>query len=589
MTFRPRRPSLLWVLRSVAIVAGLVHTVIAIQDQSMNEDGISYLDLGDAYLAGHWKPINSVWSPVYPLILGTVLRLFRPSMQWEFTVVHLVTFCIYLVALVCFEFFWRETKRAVEAEVEARGGEIILPGWAWWVSGYALFVWSSVVLIRLRTVTPDMLVAAIVYLAAALLVRIGSSHPRPATHLRFGSLLGLGYLTKAVMLPIGFVFLGAAAALEWKRERNLRHWLSGALIFAVVAGPLVLALSLDKRRLTFGEVGRLTYLRYVNGMPYPHWPAAAPRGWRQPLHPARRIYDDPPVYEFRTPVRGTYPLSYDPSYWYDGVSSRFDPAGQVRRLAASAKVYLDLFAREQGAMLCVVGLLLAMRARTRGRGGWLGWPIALVATGSAALAVYMPVYVEGRYLAPFVVILWGGLLSLVRLEDVALARRSLRAAGIILPLLVVLQIAAVDWYYASRIALTGAAGLRPRATPRQLADLVLKAGVHPGDEIGFIGYAFGASFARLARIRITSELPSGKAQGFWTAPVDTQRAILAKFAEAGAVAVVTDELPAGPVPDGWTTIQGRRGYGYVLLAKTQPELSADPKGVSVPPLSAPVQ
>src|SRR5215217_1690955 len=477
MTFRPRRPSLLWVLRSVAIVAGLVHTVIAIQDQSMNEDGISYLDLGDAYLAGHWKPINSVWSPVYPLILGTVLRLFRPSMQWEFTVVHLVTFCIYLVALVCFEFFWRETKRAVEAEVEARGGEIILPGWAWWVSGYALFVWSSVVLIRLRTVTPDMLVAAIVYLAAALLVRIGSSHPRPATHLRFGSLLGLGYLTKAVMLPIGFVFLGAAAVLEWKQGRNLRHWLSGALIFAVIAGPLVLALSLDKRRLTFGEVGRLTYLRYVNGMPYPHWPAAAPRGWRQPLHPARRIYDDPPVYEFRVPVLGTYPLSYDPSYWYDGVSGRFNPDGQARRLAASIRFYFDLFARGQGAMLGVVVLLLAMSIRTRRRGSWLGWPLALVGMGTAALVLYLPVYVEGRYLAPFIVLLWGGLLALVRVEDVAVTRSRLRIAGFILPFLVLIQIAAYAWHHGSEIgpALRGAPS--PMVTPRQLAKTILEAGV----------------------------------------------------------------------------------------------------------------
>ena len=562
------RLSLLWVLRITAGLVGLLHAAIAIQDQSMNEDGISYLDLGDAYLAGHWHPINSVWSPLYPLILGTVIRLVRPSLQWEFTVVHLVNFGIYVVALICFEFFWRETRRALETAVKADPGKIILPEWAWWITGYGLFVWSSIVLIRLRTVTPDMVLAAIVYLAAGLLVRIGSARSRSATHASFGGLLGLGYLTKAVMLPIGFVFLGAAAVLEWKRERNVRQWLFGVLIFAVITGPLVLALSLDKRRLTFGEVGRLTYLRYVNGMPYPHWPAAAPSGLGLPLHPARRIHDDPPVYEFRGPVRGTYPLSYDPSYWYDGVSSRFEPPGQVRRLVASAKVYFNLFARGQGAMLGVVGLLLAMSGRTRRRGGWLSWPVALVATGTAALAVYLPVYVEGRYLAPFVVMLWGGLLSLVRLEDVALARTSLRATGIILPLLLVLQIGAFDWQYVSRIAPTGAVSTTTQATPRQLAEVVLKAGVRPGDEIGFIGYAFGASFARLARIRITSELPSGEAQGYWTAPPETQEAILARFAQAGAVAVVTDELPPGPVPEGWTSVKGRRGFGYLLLGRT---------------------
>jgi hypothetical protein len=564
------RPSLLWGLRITAGLVGLVHTAIAIQDQSMNEDGISYLDLGDAYLAGHWQPINSVWSPLYPLLLGTALRLVRPSLHWEFTVVHLVNFGIYLLALVCFDFFWRETRRALEAEARPESREITLARWAWWSFGYALFVWSSVVLIRFRAVTPDMLLAAIVYLAAGLLVRIGSAQARPTRHALFGLVLGLGYLTKAVMFPLGFVFLGAAAVLEWKRERRFRHWLLGAAVFAIVAAPLVLALSLEKRRVTFGEVGRLTYLRYVNGMPFPHWPADAPRDLARPLHPARLIHRNPAVYEFRTPVRGTYPLSFDPSYWYDGVSTRFDPEGQAKRLAVSAAIYFDLFVRDQGGLLGVVLVLLAMSAKRRRRGTWVGPPLALLGTGAAALVLYSPVYVEGRYLAPFVVLLWGGLLSLIRLEDVPLARTGLRAAGVLLPLFVVLQLGAFDSHYVSRIgpALIGAPPRSARATPRQLAETILAAGVQPGDEIGFIGYAFGATFARLAKVRITSEMPSGEARQFWTAPKKTQEAVLARFAEAGAVAVVTDELPPGPLPEGWSSIERRRGYGYRLLRRT---------------------
>ena len=554
------RPSLLWLLRVAAGLAGLVHTGVAIQNQSMSEDGISYLDLGDAYLAGDWQPINSVWSPVYPLILGAALRLVRPSLQWEFTVVHLVNFGIYLLALACFDFFWRETRRALETDLDAHRGEITLPQWAWWVFGYALFVWSSVVLIRFRAVTPDMLVAAIVYLAGGLLIRIGSAPPRPATHALFGGVLGLGYLTKAVMFPIGFVFLGAAAVLEWMRERRFSHWLIGAVIFAAIAGPLVLALSMDKGRMTFGEVGRLTYLRYVNDMPYPHWPPDAPGDLGRPLHPARQIHLNPAVYEFRSPVPGTYPLSYDPSYWYDGVSTRFDPGGQLERLVVSGGVYFDLFVRDQGGLLGVVLLLLAMSGKMRR----LGWPLALVGTGAAALALYFPVYVEGRYLAPFIVLLWAGLLSLVRLEDATIARAGLRAAGILLPLFLVLHLAAFDTHAVARV-LSGASNRPARSTPRELAETILAAGVQPGDEIGFIGYAFGGTFARLARIRITSEMPSTEAQHFWTAPKETQEAVLSSFAQAGAVAVVTDELPPGPVPAGWTSIEGRRGYGYRML------------------------
>ena len=584
------RPSLLWVLRIAAGLVGLVHTGVAIQEQSMNEDGISYLDLGDAYLAGHWQPINSVWSPLYPLILGATLRLIRPSLQWEFTVVHLVNFCIYLLALVCFDFFWRETRRALEAEVRADRGEITLPRWAWWAFGYALFVWSSVVLIRFRAVTPDMLVAALVYLAGGLLIRIGSAPPRPTTHALFGGVLGLGYLTKAVMFPVGFVFLGAAAVLEWMRERRFSNWLIGVVIFAAIAGPLVLALSLEKRRVTFGEVGRLTYLRYVNDMPYPHWPPDAPGDLGRPLHPARQIHDNPAVYEFRSPVRGTYPLSFDPSYWYDGVSTRFDPEGQLERLVVNAGVYFDIFVRDQGGLLGIVLLLLAMSGKIR-RGTRLGWPLALVGTSAAALALYLPVYVEGRYLAPFIVLLWGGILSLVRLEDGAMARAGLRAAGVLLPLFLALQLAAFDSHAVSRV-LSGAPHRPARAAPRELAQTILAAGVQPGDEIGFIGYAFGATFARLAKIRITSEIPSGEAKRFWTAPKETQEAVLARFGKAGAVAVVTDELPPGPVPEGWSSVEGRRGYGYRLLRRTTsrgPEVTASPPRWSVPAQSVPGQ
>jgi hypothetical protein len=142
-----------------------------------------------------------------------------------------------------------------------------------------------------------------------------------------------------------------------------------------------------------------------------------------------------------------------------------------------------------------------------------------------------------------------------------------------LALLVVLQVAAYDWRSVLRVgpALRGAPS--PRTTPRQLAEILLKAGLRPGDEIGFIGYAFDASFARLAKVRITSELPSGQTHRFWMAPAETQEKVLASFTQAGAVAVVTDELPPGPVPEGWTSVEGRRGFGYLVLERTIPETS----------------
>src|SRR5688572_4070376 len=391
-----------WLLRTVAVAAGALHTAIAIQDQSMSEDGIAYLDLGDAYARGDWRPVNSVWSPVYPLLLGITIRLAGPSPRWEFTTVHLVNFTIYLLALLCFDFFWREIRRAVLQGEQATGAErLVLPDWAWWVFGYALFVWSSVVLIHFRTVSPDMLVAALVYLAAGLLVRIGRGEARPRVHAAFGAVLGGAYLSKAVMFPLAFAFLGAAALLRLGRAGWRRRWSLSVAAFAVMALPLVGLLSLEKGRFTFGEAGRLTYLRYINRMPYPHWPADAPAQLGRPRSPAQRILDHPPVYEFGSPIPGTYPLSLDPSYWYDGVTPRMQLGRQLRALAASARFYFDLFAREQGVSLGATLILIALsgEAWRRSRllpGALPGWPLALIGLGMTALALYALVYVESR-------------------------------------------------------------------------------------------------------------------------------------------------------------------------------------------------
>lgn len=142
---------------------------------TMNPDGISYLDMGDAYLSGDWHmAINAYWSPLYSWILGLFLKVMKPSPYWEFPVVHLVNFLIYAAALGSFEFFLcafidfrRESWKSSGEE-----GDATLPEWAWRVLGYSLFVWTSLVLISIRLVTPDMCVAAFVYLASGLLLRM---------------------------------------------------------------------------------------------------------------------------------------------------------------------------------------------------------------------------------------------------------------------------------------------------------------------------------------------------------------------------------------------------------------------------------
>ena len=90
------------------IVLGLGATEAWAARATMFPDGVSYLDIGDAYWRGDWhNAINAYWSPLYPWITGLFLRVFKPSPDWEFPLVHLINFFIYIVALTCFEFFLR--------------------------------------------------------------------------------------------------------------------------------------------------------------------------------------------------------------------------------------------------------------------------------------------------------------------------------------------------------------------------------------------------------------------------------------------------------------------------------------------------
>jgi hypothetical protein len=83
----------------------------------MNPDGISYLDMGDAYFRGDWKmAINAQWSPLYSWIIALGLHIFHPTLRWEFIIVHLMQFFIYLLTIFCFHFFLMEVINGIRSK-----------------------------------------------------------------------------------------------------------------------------------------------------------------------------------------------------------------------------------------------------------------------------------------------------------------------------------------------------------------------------------------------------------------------------------------------------------------------------------------
>jgi hypothetical protein len=559
-------------MRILALGIGAAHTTVAVLKQSMNEDGIDYLDMGAAYMRGDWDmAINGIWSPLYAWIIGGIVHIVDPPIRWEFPTVQITNFLIYVIALACFEFFWRQLTTRYAGRLWADSRTIGFHPAAWLILGYSLFIWSSLNLIEIWAVTPDMCVAAFVYLAAGLLLRLSAPNATPTTAILFGTILGGGYLAKAVMMPLGIVCLLLTVVVPGGMLGRWKRLILSTGAFLIIAGPFLVALSLHYGTLTFSDVGRFTYIKHVNEMRYPNFHGQLDRLAGTPEHPPRKIFDVPPVYEFARPVGGTYPMSYDPSYWTAGLKPTITAAQQLRAIITNAMAYFELFVRQQGGFLAVVIFLVALSVLYRLHPKLTDPEILLIVWALAALGLYSLVHVTPRYIAPFVVLFWSGLLGLIRLPDMSSYRRQIHVGALLLVSFVWINIAVLNLE-----GLGALAGFSPlsesgartsqfsdghKTNHPEIAKNLLGQGLKKGDEIGFIGYSFSAFWARLARLNIVAEIHPEDAATFWEANTVQQAKVLQAFSETGATAIVAGPVTFESAPHGWIRIGQTR---YVL-------------------------
>ena len=199
----------------------------------------------------------------------------------------------------------------------------------WDLLGALLFVWATLGLINLWAITPDLLVATLVFVAFGLLTRIARGFTGGLTCVLLGLVLGLAYWAKAALFPLGLVFLASAFLIAPRPVRFTRTALAAGG-FAALALPLVAVLSAQKGRSTFGDSGKLNMAWFVGRQPQLLW-----RG-PEAEHPPRLLLDEPAVYEYGDGPGGTYSPWFDPSYWQEGTRLSIGVEGQARALAASA-------------------------------------------------------------------------------------------------------------------------------------------------------------------------------------------------------------------------------------------------------------
>lgn len=545
-----------WIM---AVVLGFVH-VWADRHLLQLSDGMPYLDVADAYLRADWHTaINSYWSPLYSWLIALAFLIVKPSPYWKFAVLHLTNLVIYLLSLGCLEFLIYElvvSHRNQRAEL-SKAKLVTLPDWAWLALGYALFIWSSLYLIGVSLETPDMTVAALVFLASGTLLRIRRRREGWVPFVLLGIALGLGYLAKTVMFPLAFIFLAAGMFSVGNLRRALPRVLVSAAIFLLIAIPFIFAISRAKGRLTFGDSGRLNYV----------WIVDADSGNGGSKHPKRKIFDAPPIYEFGHPVGGTYPPQYDPPYWHEGSVGHFNLRGQLKALEGNAEAFFELFHMRGVQYGLFVGFLsLYLMSR---RGWRLLYDLApcwcLILPALAGLGIYSPLFVQGRYVAPFLVLLWLGLFSGVRLPFDRESQRLITCVMIVLIAMMVVTVTASSGREARLTAHDLLVGEDTSANETwQVAEGLHQMGFAPGDKVAYIGTSIGAYWAHLAGIRIVADIATPDADSFWAADASVKNRAIEALQRTGAKAIVAVTPPACADLNGWRRIGNTGYYAYLL-------------------------
>ncbi len=500
-------------------------------------DAVAYMDMSDALMPGFsWHHlVNGVWSPLYPALVGVARRIFHPSPGNEIFFDHVLNLPIFLFAFGCFEFLLLTIVDQCAPPKTARSS---IPRPVMLALGYSLFLWASITQITLQSLRPDMLMSAFLYLAIAVVMRIRKQPPNWTLYAALGVVLGVGFLVKAPMLPIGMVVITCSviAAQEWRRRLPMA--IGSLLVLLLVGAFYFVPLSLQLHRFSLGESSRFNYLAHVNHALDNWYGGPEMDRFGVPLHRARRIFGSPATYEFAISEPTTHPLRLDPSYWTDGLKPKFIFGDQLRALAANLRIYRSMLPTLD--MIIIGSLLLYLISGVNSvRETAALFPLWLV--GLAGVSMYALVHVEDRYVGAFFLLLWLGLLAglafSTRGRKVAIGVACAMTAGVLLTL--ILQ-ARRDY-------------LHPHERNQQavVASMLPNYGVHVGDAVARISSSPDLGWARAARVTIVSEVDWQQgARSFWTDSPQTQQQVLAAIAGTGAK-IVVGRLVGRSAPQDW--------------------------------------
>ena len=241
---------------------------------NIGPDALSYLSIAGHYVRGEWsEAINTGWSPATSWASGFLMAVGLPDLA-AIRVATIASGILFLYAV-----------RKVAEDFE------LSPAWQLAVSYTVAIMAVSYTMVRMGADLPEA-AFLLLYIRAA----IRNSFGEKGTGLAAGIWGGASYLTKGYAL---YFFLGhfALASLMhlWlrqgaARQAVIRQWAVGMLVFGVLAGPWLAAMSYKVGHLTTGTTGAWNYrLVGPNSPGYPQYYKPVPppsehasSSWEQP-------------------------------------------------------------------------------------------------------------------------------------------------------------------------------------------------------------------------------------------------------------------------------------------------------------------
>ncbi len=426
-------------------------------------------------------------------------------------------------------------------------------------------------------VSPDMIAYFLTGLAALLTLRIARGESVMFDFAALGVTLGLGYLDRTAyqLWRLSAVYILATAALLVREPTAERSNPSGGAVWACVryrlpSAPFAIALTIQRGAFTMGESGRLNYGWEVDG-------AARTSNWQgepgdigTPVHPTRLILKTPvPVYEFGTPVPGSYPPWRDPSYWYQGIQPHLKVKEHSIVLLQNLRTTAVLLATTPAFVICFLTIVL-------GRGkGWspsLRVPVywALILPAVAGIAMYCLVFIDKRYIAGFLAVLWLTTLASLAIPEGRVSKFADLAAQTVA---VAFLISMVVWlrpalFMSVRDLLTTTES--EYNVSWMMAQKYAEIGLKPGDRVAYVGSAISADWLRLAKVQAVAEVPvkwqrgpkllntveanEDEAVRFFQLDDAQREKVYATFRAAGATIAVTNRIPGPGTAGEWKPV-----------------------------------